>query len=101
MPQEETIQNFVTYLQLERSLAAHSIAAYQSDVSKLAQFIHMVDPSLSLTTVTTSQLREFLVYLHTLGISTASQARILSAIRCFYQWLLLEENIQVDPSLHI
>ena len=101
MIQEEAIQSFVAYLQLERSLAAHSIAAYRSDVAKLAQFLSLLGSGLSLTDATPSHLREFLVCLHNLGISTASQSRILSAIRCFYQWLLLEEMIQTDPSLHI
>jgi integrase/recombinase XerD len=101
MTWQEAIKNFVGYLQLERSFASNSVAAYRSDISKLAQFVAMTYPELPPVAVTLQHIRDFLTYLHSLGLHTATQVRILSTVRSFYQWLLLEGLIQIDPALFI
>lgn len=98
MTWELLIQQFETHLQLERSLAENSILAYGGDVRKLGQFIILKRLDIIPITVQPTHLQEFLIYLHELGIGAASQARILSAIRCFYQFLLLEGHLEQDPT---
>jgi len=98
MTWELAIQQFEIHLQLERSLAENSILAYGSDLRKLCQFIELRQLGLSPLTLQTTHLRDFLIYLHELGIGATSQARILSAIRCFYQFLLLEGYLEIDPT---
>jgi integrase/recombinase XerD len=95
---ELAIQQFEVHLQLERSLAENSVLAYGGDIRKLSQFIELKQFGLSPIEVQSTHLRDFLIYLHELGIGAASQARILSAIRCFYQFLLLEGYLEQDPT---
>jgi integrase/recombinase XerD len=101
MTWQEATKNFIVYLQLERSFTSNSVAAYRSDISKLAQFIAMTYPELPPGAVKLQHIRDFLTYLHSLGLHTATQVRILSTVRSFYQWLLLEGLIEIDPALLI
>ncbi len=98
MTWELSIQQFEAHLQLERSLAENSIWAYGGDVRKLWQFIALKKLDLSPLAVEANHLRNFLIYLHELGLGATSQARILSAIRCFYQFLILEGHVNRDPT---
>lgn len=91
-------QEFESYLRLERSLSPHSVEAYLQDVNKLAQFIQSAHPDLSYLDITTQHLQQFLAYLHNGGTSTTSQARMLSSLRCFYKFLLLDEYVTEDPT---
>lgn len=92
------LQQFETYLRLERSLSLHSVAAYLQDVNKLWQFLQTDHPQLQTLAVETQHLQAFLAYLHAAGISATSQARMLSALRSFYNFLLLEEYLSEDPT---
>jgi integrase/recombinase XerD len=96
---QTAIQQFRTYLLLERSLAAHSIEAYEYDVEKLHQYllIHHLDHVQPLQ-VTTAQIENMLAWLHELGIGAASQARILSGLKSFYKYLLVEDYLNVAPT---
>jgi integrase/recombinase XerD len=98
MTWEVLIAEFETYLRLERSLSPNSVSAYLGDVKKLWQFFMVKWPSLPPLAVQPSHLQDFLGYLHLLGIGATSQARILSAIKAFYQWLLLEEYLTQAPT---
>lgn len=90
------IQKYTLYLQLERSLSKNTIEAYLNDLKKLFSFLE--DENLPLRTVTLKDLQHFSNQLHTLGIHTRSQARILSGIKSFFNFLLLEKYMEVDPS---
>lgn len=92
------IRQFAHYLQLERSLSANSIAAYVHDVKLLEQYLALKGKTVSPLRTSTSQLRDFLQYLHELGMSAYSQARILSGIKAFFKYLLNEELIHKDPA---
>ncbi len=92
------LQQFATYLRLERSLSPHSVAAYLQDVNKLRQFLQTDHPGLQPLTVEPQHLQAFLVQLHAAGTRATSQARILSALRSFYKFLFLEEYLTVDPT---
>lgn len=91
-------RQFISYLKLERSLSANSIEAYQRDVEKLRQFLLMKHPEMSPLKVSSKVLQQFLQYIAELGMSAFSQARILSGIKAFYKYMLVEELIEVDPT---
>lgn len=87
------MQLFRRYLRLERSYSENTIDAYMRDIDKLAQFTDV-----ALTAVTQQDLQAFLASLFDVGISPRSQARILSGIRTFYKFLLLDGFIEQDPT---
>jgi integrase/recombinase XerD len=95
------VKHFGTFLKLERSLSTNSIEAYLHDVNLLRQFLEMRKEPVSPTGVTIKHLRDFLQYIHELGMSAHSQARILSGIKAFYKYLLFEELMDKDPTMLI
>ncbi|MBD79515.1 MAG: tyrosine recombinase XerD [Crocinitomicaceae bacterium] len=92
------LKGFTTYLQLERSLAKNSIEAYIGDVEKLIVYLQDSCNGKSLLNVNLDDLRNFLVYLNEMGIGARTQARIISGLKTFYKYLLLEDLISADPS---
>jgi integrase/recombinase XerD len=92
------VQQFETHLRLERALLPQSVTAYLQDVSRLWQFLQKDHPHIQPLTVAPQHLQAFLAHLHTAGISATSQARMLSALRSFYKFLLLEEYLIEAPT---
>lgn len=92
------IKQFSNYLKLERSLAGNSIEAYVRDVEKLNQFMEMNHPAMSPLKVKAKQLQEFIEYINELGMSAYSQARILSGLKAFFRFMMIEELIESDPT---
>ena len=90
------IKDFVSYLKIEKGLAENSILAYQNDVAKLCDFA--VSNQKSPTEITYNDLKQLIAELFDLGLSARSQARIISGIKRFYAFLLLENVISDDPS---
>lgn len=90
------IKNFVSYLKIEKGLAENSILAYQNDVAKLCDFA--VFNQKSPTEISYNDLKQFIAELFDIGLSARSQARIISGIKQFYGFLLLENVISDDPS---
>jgi integrase/recombinase XerD len=92
------IKGFKAYLQLEKSLSKNSIEAYQRDMEKLIQFFNAKGLAPQPADVNLATLREFLRWITELGMSTTSQARILSGIKAFYNYLLMEDLITKNPA---
>ena len=90
------IERYKQYLRLEKSLSAHTLNAYCKDLDKLSKYVK--EEKKELLDVTPNDLHHFISILHDLGIHPRSQARILSGIRSFYRFLILEDYIQVDPT---
>lgn len=93
---ERYIRDFVSYLKIEKGLADNSWLAYQQDILKLKNYAESIN--LIPETISRDDLKIFLGSLYDLGLSARSQARILSGIKQFYGFLLLENIIQRDPS---
>ncbi|HMW38476.1 MAG: site-specific tyrosine recombinase XerD [Saprospiraceae bacterium] len=91
-------RGFTSYLRLERSLSEHSIAAYGRDVSKLADYCQQLEEPVGPLKVTLQEMRDFIARLHAVGIDARSQARIISGIRAFYKYLMIEELMEDDPT---
>ncbi len=92
------IKGFKAYMQLERSLSGKSVEAYLHDVVKLTQFLEFKKIEQMPEEVQLETLREFLRWITELGMTPTSQARILSGIKSFYKYLLLEDLIKVSPA---
>ncbi len=93
---ERYIKDFVSYLKIEKGLAHNSILAYQRDVVLLAGFFEEL--KIKPEGVTYNTLTQFVTHLYDLGLSARSQARIISGIKQFFGFLILERYIQNDPS---
>jgi integrase/recombinase XerD len=94
----EAIAEFKNYLRLEKSMSKNSVEAYLHDIEKLFQFLEGRAILVMPDKVTFEQIREFLKWLNGFGVSARTQSRMLSGIRSFYKYLLLEDKIQVDPT---
>ena len=92
------LSGFRAYLLLERSLSANTLDAYLSDVQKLVSFLEMEDPALTPLAVRRTDLEKFVLYIHQLGLEASSQARIISGLRAFYKYLLVEDLLDDDPT---
>ena len=90
-------RGFLNYLRLEKSLSANSLEAYSADVSKLQRFAESTLGGKSPDQISIHDLRGFLAMLHEVGIAASSQARIISGLKSFYGFLLLEKEIKSDP----
>ena len=98
MTWEEAILQFKHFLQLERSMSAHSVSAYLGDIKKLAQYLGSTNMSSSPLEVSSTELHGFVEFLGGVGMAPRSQARIISGIKSFYKFLLFEDFIEKDPS---
>lgn len=95
------IEGFRHYLLLERSLSSHSIEAYLNDISKLAEFDRLELSKKGPLKIGQKDLRLLLNYLTELGLGARSQARLVSAIKGFYKYLLLENEVKDSPAADI
>lgn len=93
-----TVKGFKSYMMLERSLSENSIAAYLRDVAKLEEFLRMKELDIAATAVTQKHLEEFILWLNELGLGARSQARLISGLKAFYKYLLVEDLTDDDPT---
>jgi integrase/recombinase XerD len=92
------IQSFKAYLQLEKSLSGYSIQAYLDDVGKFMQYCEIENIRFEPRSIQLHHLTGFISWLHDMGLSATSQARIISGIRAFFRFMALEKMIETDPS---
>ena len=90
------ITEFVSFLKIEKGLSANSVIAYENDVQKLMNYC--ISKKLQVKEVTYKHLQSFITELYDLGLSGRSQARIISGIKQFFTYLMLENLISQDPS---
>lgn len=94
----DSIKSFKDYLRLEKSMSGNSIDAYLHDVEKFNQFLESQGRQLAPENVRLADIREFLKWLNEFGVSPRTQSRIISGIRAFYKFLLMEDLIIDDPT---
>ncbi len=92
------IAAFTAYLQIERSLSPNSVAAYTKDVTHLHDYLSEHYPDVAPTQVAQEHLEQFIHHRGQAGQNARSQARMLSGIRAFFKYLLLDNQIQDDPT---
>ena len=93
---KDIISKYKIWLRLEKSLSANSIDAYLTDLDKLTRFIESEGKEYA--DITYQDLQQFVAQLRDIGIHPRSQARIISGIKSFYRFLLLDEYITADPT---
>lgn len=89
---------FKQYLQLEKSLSKNSIEAYTDDLIKLMHYSELFLANQTPEKFTYKQLVKFIEWLSELGISASTQARVISGIKAFYKFLVLENDIPSSPA---
>jgi len=95
---EFTIKEFINFLRLERALSSNSIEAYRNDIKKFIQYLEVKGLSLLPHQIESDHLQNFIYWINELGISPRSQSRVISGIKSFYKYLLIENYIQKDPT---
>ena len=93
---KKVLDGFGAYLLLERSLSDNTLKSYTADVQKLLTYFS--DKKINYKEATLQDFQSFLVFLNDLGIASTSQARIISGVKSFYNYLLSEDIINDDPT---
>ncbi len=92
-------KGYKAWLQLEKSLSENSVQAYLHDVRHLTNFLELANPQQKITEIDIKDLEKFTKYVNELGMQNASQARIISGIKSFFKYCLLEEIVTIDPAI--
>ena len=90
------INNFKTYLKIERGLSDNSIVSYENDINKLSNFLLDKNKSISPIKVSPDIIKEF-IYSISNSINPTSQSRIISGLRSFFEYLIFEKYIKTNP----
>lgn len=91
-------KGFKAYLQLEKSLSDNSVQAYLRDIELLTNFLQEKETLKNPSDILLKELQSFLKWISELGMTGSSQARIISGVRAFYKYCLLENVSQTDPT---
>lgn len=92
------INGFRSFLQIEKSLSTNSVSAYESDLEKLLQFLEVKGKKVSPKKIQSKDIREFMQWIALMGLSAKSQSRILSGIKAFFRYLILEDELKHNPT---
>lgn len=91
-------KGFKAFLQLEKSLSAHSVEAYLRDIDKFAQYLFDEVGAITPAEVTLKHLQAFIQTIGKLEMAASSQARIISGIKSFFKYCLLEQIVTINPT---
>ncbi|MES2332858.1 MAG: site-specific tyrosine recombinase XerD [Bacteroidota bacterium] len=91
-------KGYKAWLRLEKSLSDNSVEAYLRDVEKLTDYLQSANNLASPAELGLKDLQHFVKWIGELGMTATSQARIISGIRSFYKYCMLEQVTQTDPS---
>lgn len=91
-------KGFESFLKLERSLSPNSVSAYTRDIEKLVQYFEIKSIDLGPKEIKHDDLAGFINWLYEMGISARSQARIISGLKAFFKYLLLEDIVDSSPA---
>lgn len=94
--QDKIKKDYLRYLKLQRSVSPNTLDAYARDLDKLLVFLHHENKYV--TEVELPDLQSFAAGLHDIGIGPRSQCRILSGVRAFYRFLVMDGYMESDPT---
>lgn len=98
MTWENAIENYKTYLILEKSLSSNSVEAYLNDVRKLAKFCEDNHSVNGPDGVTYDILKDYMLYINDMGVTNRTQARSISSIRSFFKFLVYDGILEINPT---
>ena len=97
MDWETTLNNYHNYISIERNLSQNTIQSYMRDLNRFSKFNKKINP----LKVKRQNILKYIDYINEDVISPRSQARILSSIRSFYNFLIFDNKLDIDPCEHI
>lgn len=92
------IRGFKAFLQLEKSLSGNSVEAYLRDIQKLTQYLEMTGMAFAPQEIKLNHLQDFVKWVNELGMSARTQSRVISGIKAFYKYLIMENMIRENPT---
>ncbi|MFZ1527196.1 MAG: site-specific tyrosine recombinase XerD [Ferruginibacter sp.] len=92
-------KGYKAWLQLEKSLSDHSVEAYLHDIEKLTGYLQFSGNLKNPDAIDLNDLQSFVKWIHGLGLTPASQARIISGLRSFFKYCSIEQLISTDPTV--
>lgn len=98
MTGDSLITGFKSYLQLERALSANTVVAYLHDVKLLFEFLALNKPNKKITDIEYSDLVDFVTFVNDIDLGAYTQARVISGIKAFFKYLILEKVIDKNPT---
>lgn len=98
MTWSDYLSEYLSYLKLEKSLSENSIAAYKRDIKTLLSFLEFKKLNISPARIELTHLKDFISWVNELGMSARTQARVISGIKSFFKFLLIDEKIDSDPT---
>jgi integrase/recombinase XerD len=98
MDWKDYIRDFRTFLKLEKSLSKNSVEAYSTDILKLVQYLKYKSLDLNPEQIRPEHLTGMLQWINELGAGARTQARIVSGIKAFYRFLIIDDKISYDPT---
>lgn len=98
MTWSNALLSFRAYLLLERAMSTHTVEAYLSDVGKFVQYLELKELVLGPLEIEASHLQAFILWIGDFGLEASSQARLLSGLKAFYKFLMVEDLIDRNPT---
>ena len=92
-------RGFKSWLQLEKSLSDNSVDAYVHDIDKFTAYLSIQNKIQDPSEIDLAELESFVKWIHELGMTATSQSRIISGLRSFYKYCLLEQITLKDPTM--
>lgn len=101
MDWQNAIKDYTYYLQFEKAFSENTISAYIADINKLAQYLELNNINALPVNIENSHIKQFLEWAYDLGMTSKSQARVLSGIKSFFKFLVLDDIIETNPATFI
>ncbi|MGC9374646.1 MAG: site-specific tyrosine recombinase XerD [Bacteroidales bacterium] len=95
---ESAIAQFKNYMKLEKALSQNTIMSYERDIRKFVCFLEINHLQVSPDQITLSHLKDFIAWINEMELHARSQARIISGLKAFYKYLIIEDLIEKDPT---
>lgn len=96
---ESAIAQFKNYMKLEKALSQNTIMSYERDIRKFVRFLEINHLKDSPKQITLNHLKDFIGWINEMELHARSQARIISGLKAFYKYLILEDYIDKDPTM--
>ena len=98
MSWKSLIKGYENYLKIEKSLSSNTVDAYIRDINKMDGFFNSEDSKKKINSINHEDFQNYLTHLNELKINARSQSRVISSMRSFFRYLMIEKIIDNNPS---